>query len=133
MAMLRWRPATQAVEHPWDPFRDLSELQTRMGRFVEGLFGRPRNMADRVWAPPVDAYETKDELVVTAAVPGVNEKDISVSITGELLTLRGERLMSEEATQETRYRGERWYGKFERTLSLPIPVEAGKVKASYRD
>src|SRR5262249_54357036 len=75
----------------------------------------------------------KDELVVTAEVPGMNEKDIQLSITGDVLSVKGERHWNQETKQENYYRGERWYGTFERALPLPIPVQADKVKAAYRD
>jgi HSP20 family protein len=131
MALVRFRPFGQGV----DPFRDAAELQGEMNRLLEGFFGRPGQQAamERVWAPAVDMYETKEELVVNAELPGLNEKDIQLSITGDVLTLRGERRLNQEVTQDSFYRGERWYGKFERSLPLPIPVQADKVKASYRD
>ena len=78
-------------------------------------------------------HETPDHVVVTMDLPGLNEKDISLSITGDMLVLRGERRANTEVKQDSYYRGERWVGKFERTLPLPIPVQADKVKASYRD
>jgi HSP20 family protein len=78
-------------------------------------------------------YETKDDLVVTAELPGVNEKEVQLSITGDVLSLRGERTLNQETKQESFHRGERWYGRFERHLSLPISVQADKVKATYRD
>ena len=134
MAILRWCPAGEAVER-WDPFRDLSDVQSEMNRLFDGVFGRPAPTAgfDRVWAPAVDMYETKDELVVTAELPGVNENGIKLSMTGDMLSLRGERAQSQDMKQEGQYRGERWFGKFERTLPLPFPVQSEKVKATYRD
>jgi HSP20 family protein len=132
MALVRFRPFGQAV----DPFRDLGDIQGEMNRLFDSFFGRPAQQQagmERVWAPAVDMYETKDELVVTAEVPGVSEKDIHLSITGDMMTLRGERNWNQEIKQENYYRGERWYGRFERTLPLPIPVQSEKVKASYRD
>jgi HSP20 family protein len=132
MAIVRFRPLSSAV----DPFRDFSEIQTEMNRLFDGFFGRPSHVAggmERVWAPSMDMTETKDELVVTADLPGVNEKDIHLSITGDMLTLTGERQWNQEVKHDDFYRGERWFGKFERALPLPIPVQADKVKASYRD
>ena len=134
MALVRFRPFSSAV----DPFRDLSDIQSEMNRLFDGFFGRPSQVGqvggmERVWAPAVDMYETKDELVITAELPGLTEKDIHLSITGDMLTIRGERRWDQEVKQENYYRGERWFGKFERALPLPIPVQAEKVKASYRD
>ena len=78
-------------------------------------------------------YETKDALMVAAELPGVDEKDIHLSIIGDVLSVRGERQWNQEVKPENSYRGERWYGKFERTLPLPMPVQADKVTAKYRD
>ena len=139
MAILRWRPLGtswgQSMDR-WEPFRDLSDIQAEMNRLFDGVFARPMaamSGAERLWAPAVDIYETKDELVVTAELAGTSEKDIKLSLADNVLTLRGERFQGQEAKPEGAHRGERWYGKFERTLSLPIPVQADKVTATYRD
>jgi len=134
MAFVRFRPFSSAV----DPFSDVSDIQSEMNRLFDGFFGRPSQVGqvggiERVWAPAVDMYETKDELVITAELPGLTEKDLQLSITGDMLTIRGERRWDQEVKQDNYYRGERWFGKFERALPLPIPVQADKVKASYRD
>ena len=63
----------------------------------------------------------------------MSEKDVSVSITGDLLTVKGERRFNQELKQENSHRLERAYGKFERTVQLPIPVQPEKVKATYRE
>jgi HSP20 family protein len=130
MALARFRPFTQSL----DPTRDVGDIQSEMNRLFDSFFGRPSQVGvERVWAPAVDLYETTDEVVVSAELPGMNEKDIHLSLTGEMLTIRGERQWPQGVTQESVYRSERWFGKFERTLALPIPVQSDKVKASYRD
>lgn len=133
MALVRFRPFANAV----DPFRDLSDIQSEVNRLFDNFFGTPSQGQatglDRVWAPAVDMYETKDELVVAAELPGLNEKEIHLSISGDMLTIKGERQWSREVKQEQYYRGERSFGRFERTLPLPIPVQADKVKATYHD
>jgi HSP20 family protein len=132
MALVRFRPFGQAV----DPFRDLTDIQGEMNRLFDSFFGRPAPQSgavERVWAPAVDMYETKDEMVMTIELPGVSEKDVHLSITGDLLSVKGERHWNQDVKQENYYRSERWFGKFERTLPLPMPVQADKVKASYRD
>lgn len=132
MALVRFRPFSQS---PDDPFRDVTDIQGQMNRLFDSLLGRPSPMAglERMWAPAVDVYETEDELVIAAELPGLNQKDVHLTLAGDMLTLRGERQRSHEVTPDSYYRAERWWGKFERTLPLPIPVEAGKVKAAYRD
>jgi HSP20 family protein len=131
MAIVRFRPYSPAA----DPFRDFSEIQSEMNRLFDSFVGRPSQAGgpERIWIPAADMYETQDHLVVTADLPGLSEKDIHLSITGDMLVLRGERRSNPELKQDSYYRGERWVGKFERTLPLPIPVQAEKVKASYRD
>ena len=134
MALLKWYPMGKSVDR-WDPFRDVSEMQNEMNRLFEGYFGRLAQPAvtERLWAPAVDMHETKDELVLAVELPGLSEKDIRLTVDGDVLTVRGERARAEEATEDGFYRSERWFGKFERSLSLPMPVQADKITATYRD
>ncbi len=75
----------------------------------------------------------KDEFVISAELPGVNEKEIQVTMTGDLLTIRGERSHERETEEENYQRLGRLFGKFERNISVPIPVQAGKIRATYRN
>src|SRR5262245_15664625 len=115
MAMVRVRPFAQVS----DLLRSPGDVQAEMNRLFDSFFAHPTSQMsgmERVWAPTADMYETKDELVVTVELPGLNEKDIHLSITGDLLALEGERQWNHEVKQESYYRGERWFGKFQRTL-----------------
>ena len=96
------------------PFRDLTDMQAEINRAF-------------------DVYETRDQLVVAVELPGVREKDIHLSMTGDVLSLRGQRGIAAEVPQENYHRIERWSGTFERHVQLPIPVQADKIRASYRD
>jgi HSP20 family protein len=129
MALIRFRPFVQ------DLTRDLTDIQTQMNRLFDNFVGQPTSsgMAERVWAPAADMYETRNEVVIAAELPGLSEKDIHLSITGDLLTIQGERHWGGEVEDASHYRRERWFGKFERTFSLPMPVESSQVKAAYRD
>jgi HSP20 family protein len=119
----------------FDPFRELADMQTEMNQAFGAYFGvRPRTAAsERTWAPPIDVYETRDDLVVAVELPGVREKDIHLSMTGDVLSLRGQRGVAAEAREESYHRIERWSGTFERHVQLPIPVQAERIRASYRD
>ena len=130
----RWRPYGTAVER-WEPFRNLNDIQGEMNRLLDSFFGRPASVAagERMWAPLSDMYETKDDLFVTFELPGVREKDVNVSITGDMLTLKGERRFERDVKDEGYYPLERVYGKFERSMPLPVAVQVDKVKATYRD
>jgi len=119
-----------------DPFREIMDFQSEMNRLFDSFFGRGGRsvgLLDRVWNPVVDVYETTDELVVTTELPGTKEKDVHVSIVGDVLTIKGERKQDREVKEENYHRMERFYGAFERHIPLPIPVEADKVKATFRD
>jgi HSP20 family protein len=130
----RWRPYGTAVER-WEPFGNLNDIQGEMNRLFDSFFGRPASVtaSERMWAPLSDMYETKDDLIVTFELPGVREKDVNVSITGDVLALKGERRFERDVKDEGYYRLERVYGKFERSMPLPVAVQADKVKATYRD
>jgi HSP20 family protein len=133
MALERWRPFGGSVAR-WEPFRDVSDIQQEVNRLFDSFFGRPAMQAtERMWVPPVDMYETKDDLHVSFELPGVREKEVNVSITNDVLSVKGERKWDTEIKDEGYHRVERVYGKFERAVPLPMPVQADKVKATYRD
>ena len=121
----------------WDPFRNASDVQGEVNRLFDTFFGRPtaggNGPSPRMWVPVLDMHETKDDLILSFELPGVSEKDVSLSITGDLLTLKGERAFNRDVTDDGYQHVERAYGKFERTVQLPMPVQADKVKATYRD
>lgn len=133
MAIEHWSPFGLSLG--WEPLRTLPDIQSEMNRLFDSFFGRPATAAvgERMWAPLLDVYETKDDLVVSFDLPGMSEKDVNISITGEVLTVKGERRVERELKDESYHRMERIHGKFERAIQLPIPVQADKVKASYRD
>ena len=120
----------------WEPWSDLMSLREAMDRLFEESFVRPR----AGWLAPlgaetlaVDMYETDDEVVVKTAVPGVKPEDIDVSITGDVLTIKGE-TKSEEKVEKANYiRQERRYGAFSRSLTLPSMVVADKATAEFEN
>lgn len=135
MAMERWRPYGTTMER-WEPFRNGADIQTEVNRLFDTFFGRPSSASaqgGRAWAPAVDMYETKDDLMLTVELPGVREKDVAVSITGDLLVIKGERRFEQEVKEQSFLHVERTYGKFERLIQLPMPVQSDKIKATYRD
>ena len=134
MAMQRWRPFGFAER--WEPFRNLSDIQGEVNRLFETFAGRPAMTtmtSGRTWMPPVDMTETADDLVLAVEIPGIREKEVSVSITGDLLSIKGERRSEQDGKDNTALHVERVYGQFERLIQLPFAVQADKVKATYRD
>ena len=134
MTVMRWRPFNQALE-PWVGARELGDMQSEVNRLLETVFGRSGQGSgyEGAWVPAADMYETKDELVIKMDLPGMSEKDVQMSMTGDLLSLKGQRVESEDVTPEQYFRAERWAGRVEQVFQLPIPVQADKVRATYRD
>ena len=110
-------------------------LQDEVNRLFEDNFTRERSgHADlATWAPPVDIYETENELVVKAELPDFQDKDIDVRITNNTLTIRGERKFEKDVKEENYLRIERAYGSFMRSFSLPNTVSSENIRADYRN
>jgi len=85
------------------------------------------------WTPALDLYEEKDNLVVKAELPGMKREDIEVSLHEGSLSISGERKSEEKHQDADVHRTERFFGRFQRTVALPTPVAADKVKAQYQD
>ena len=134
MGIMHWRPLSQGSD-PWSSYRGVNEVQSEMNRLFDNFLGRSAHSgaSERAWAPVADMYETTDELVIKLDLPGITEKDVQLSITADVLSIKGQRLGTEEAKPEEYYSIERWTGRFERMFQVPISVQADKVRASYRD
>jgi HSP20 family protein len=118
----------------WDPYRDLVTLREKMNRLFEdtatGQSGS-RELASSSWTPAVDIYETEHEIVLSAEVPGIDEKDIEIKLEDNTLTLRGERKFEQETQEENFHRIERAYGSFFRSFSLPHYIDQEQIKAEH--
>jgi HSP20 family protein len=119
----------------WDQSRGLTSLQDQVNRLFEGSFTRDRSdHADlATWAPPVDIYETENELVVKVDLPDLQEKDIDVRVENNTLTIRGERKFEKDVNEDNYLRVERAYGPFTRSFSLPNTVKSEGIHAEYHN
>jgi HSP20 family protein len=116
----------------WEPFRELSSLQTEMNRLFNAAFENQGNgPSTRRWTPAMDLLETDDEFVLRADLPGMNESDVSIELEDNVLTLSGERKTEHEDKREGFYRMERSFGSFSRALTLPKGVDPEAVNASF--
>jgi HSP20 family protein len=118
----------------WDSSRDVAALQERMSRMLEGFYVRPQEDLTRgAWVPAVDIYSSSEhELVLKAELPDMKEDEFEVTVEDHTLTLRGEKKLDTEVSEEHFHRIERSYGSFARTFALPPTVDAGKVNAEYK-
>jgi len=121
----------------WDPFRDVVTLRERMNRMFEDVFsGRAeegKELTTSTWAPAVDIFETEKELVLTAEIPGVDEKDVEIKIEDNTLSLKGERKFEKETKEENYHRIERSYGSFYRAFTLPNSIDPEKIQATHEN
>ena len=121
----------------FDPFRELDRLQNEVNRLFEGYTQTPerggQGQMGRLWSPAVDVAENQDEIVLRAELPGMRQEDIDIELTGDTLTLRGERKFENEERKENFVRVERSYGRFQRSFTLGVPVRHDAVTASYKD
>jgi HSP20 family protein len=95
--------------------------------------GEEKDLATSSWAPAVDIYETENEVVLTAEIPGIEEKDIEIKVEDNTLTLKGERKFEKETKEENYHRIERAYGSFFRSFTLPTYVDQDKVEAEHEN
>ena len=115
-----------------DPFRRMDELMRRAwGDFPFG--GALENEFGTEWVPSVDISETEKEITVKAEIPGMEKKDIEISLDEGHLIIKGEKRGETEETGKHFHRVERTYGSFYRSLELPAVVEKDKIDATYKD
>jgi HSP20 family protein len=118
----------------WRPFREVTRLRREMDRLWDDYFGSGRRALQPMpaeFAPAVDVKETADQIVVKAEVPGMDAKDINISVTGDVLTIKGEKKSEREETEENYHLVERSYGSFSRSLAMPAAVDLDKIEAKY--
>jgi len=124
-----------AIER-WQPFSELMSLRQAMDKLFEDSFVRPsRALAalGEVVVPALDVYQTPNEVVVKAALPGLKPEDVSIDITGETLTIKGETKAEQEIEKEDYLYQERHYGAFSRSVVLPSGFKPDNAEATMED
>ena len=118
----------------WEPAREMMTLRDAMDRLFDDAFTRPLRLNEGHWSvPAVDMYQTDNEIVVKAAIPGVKTDEVQINVTGEVLTIKGEVKEKEEVNEKAYHLREQRWGMFERTLPLPTDVIADKAKAEFEN
>jgi HSP20 family protein len=132
MNIIKWQ---RPMLTPWASFGRLSDLRDEIDR----LFGTPLAELPRTsqllsgWTPALDVFEEKENFVVKAELPGMKKEAIEVSFHDGSLSISGERKSETQHEDTEVYRTERFFGRFQRTVTLPASVAADKVKAAYKD
>ena len=118
----------------WEPVREMMTLREAMDRLFDDAFTRPINLRDGGWtSPAIDMYQTDDEVVVRAALPGFKADEVQINVTGDVLTLRGEMKQEEEKKERAWHMREQRWSSFERSISLPTEVKADNAVADFEN
>jgi HSP20 family protein len=118
----------------WEPMREMMTLREAMDRLFDDAFTRPLNLRDGGWSSPaVDLYQTDDEVVVKAALPGFKADEVQINVTGDVLTIRGETKQEEESKEKAWHIREQRWGSFERSIGLPRAVIPDRADASFEN
>lgn len=125
MDLIRWEPKESLMRNFFDDFFDT---------FNRSGVNRRRNWEEGgIWSPATDLIDQKDQLIARIELPGVEKKDVKISVSDNNLTVQGEIEKDKETKKEDYYCCERVYGTYSRTISLPVEVEQDKIKAKFKN
>jgi len=119
----------------WEPAREMMTLREAMDRLFDDAFTQPFSTRDG-WSastPAVDMYQTDDEIVVKASLPGIKADEVQINVTGDVLTLKGEVKQEEEKNNRSWHIREQRWGSFQRSVALPTNVVSDKAKAEFEN
>jgi HSP20 family protein len=117
----------------WEPVREMMTLREAMDRLFDDAFTRPLSASGVSVVPAIDLYETADEVVMKANLPALKSDDVQISVTSDVLTLRGEVLTADNKKEATYHIMERCSGVFERSITLPTDIQTEKAKADFEN
>ena len=119
----------------WEPAREMMTLREAMDRLFDDAFTRPLSIRNgwSMASPAIDMYQTDNEVVVKASVPGIKAEEVQINITGDILTLKGEVKQEEERNDRAWHIREQRFGSFERSVVLPTDVKSDKAEAVFEN
>lgn len=114
----------------WNPFRDMDHFRKEMGNYLDRS---PFSFFGGTSAPKVDVYQTENDVILKAEIPGVSKEDLDVYIDETSVRLSGQARKNDEFKDEHVFKSERYYGNFSRTIHLPSEIKTDEARAEYRD
>jgi HSP20 family protein len=131
--MERYRPHRRSAM-VWSPFREMEEMERMMDEMMNRPMMRRRSPEEEyIWAPAIEMYEKDNNYIIRMELPGVRPEDVDISMSGETLTVKGERKPPEDIQNEEYQLCEVCYGNFTRTITLPESVDADKIEANFEN
>ena len=125
-------PATPKTAPPPRRLSPLDILQTEIDRVFDSFNGWPSVFTERAFSPDMEVVETDNAIEVSTELPGIDEKDVEINISDNVLTIRGEKKFEKDEKKKSYRLVERSYGSFERSVALPRGVDASKIKAKMK-
>jgi|YelNatPaOPRAMG01_1025707.scaffolds.fasta_scaffold08528_7 HSP20 family protein len=125
-----------ALPEAWSPFRELARIRRRFDELLEDMMGERETVFEEfepMLKPRLESFIEDGKLIVRADMPGIDPKNIEVSVTGSELRIHGEREEKKETKKRDFFHREVRYGSYDRVLTLPEGVKAEELKATYRD
>jgi len=116
----------------WSPFAELERIRREFDKLLQDFLPTAVER-EEVLVPPIDVYETDSEVVLKTELPGIKKEDIEVTIKENSVHIKAERKEEKEEKTENVHRVERFYGKIERVVPLPVEVKPEEAKAEYKD
>ena len=119
----------------WEPAREMMTLREAMDRLFDDAFTRPLSVRDgwSMASPAIDMYQTDNEVVVRASIPGIKAEEVQINVTGDILTLKGEAKQEEERKERSWHIREQRFGSFERSIVLPTDVKSDQAEAVFEN
>jgi len=117
----------------WEPMREMMSLREAMDLLFDDAFTRPLSISGVSASPAIDMYQTDENVIVKAALPGLNPEDVDITVTGETLTLRGEYKQETEQNEVNYHIREQRSGSFNRAILLPTDVQSNKARADFEN
>jgi len=130
MSLIRYQSPEM---NPWSAFDRLPSLRDELNRLFDYALPSRDSGFFSGWTPALDVYDEKDNFVVKAELPGLKKEDIEINVHNGVLTISGERKSETEKKEGQTFRSERYFGRFQRSVTLPALVNVSEVKASYKD
>jgi len=116
----------------WSPISEVERVRREFDKLFDEFFS-PANGSEYTFIPAVDLYETDSDVVIKAEIPGVKKNDIEISVKDNFVHIKAEKKEEVEEKKENLHRVERFYGKVERVIPLPVDVKSDQAKAEYKD
>jgi HSP20 family protein len=116
----------------WQPFQEVETLHRQMNQMFDELMASERQSATS-WQPAIELQDTEDNLVLRLEIPGVDGKDIDIHVTREAVAISGEHRFEKKTQEKGFFRSEFRYGKFQRVIPLPVPIQNDQVKADFKN